>query len=631
MMWAGRHRIPILLAAATLIPFVVLGWLALRLLQQDRDIERQRQRERLDVAAGRLALDIDRALQEVEDALIRGSTSASPAIQFGPGGVESSSSAPLLYQPVAPADEAVDAAVLAVAEVEEFQRRDLPAAAVLYRRVVNSRRPADRAAALVGLGRILRHSADRDGALQVYGELATLGRVTVAGQPAGLVGLQGRAKVFEEAGDREGLRKTSDDLAQMLNAGAFPIDRATFDLYRDLLDRWGGPKSAPEAIARTDAAIELWRAWRGGELAPRGRRLLRPDAGAVLVVWAGAPDHPSVWLATAHELNDLLRPLWTPQHFEVSLTDVDGQPVAGDPSSARVAGGVSLTPSETRLPFLLNVALADGLDASGVATRRLVLIGSLGAALFLMLAAAYGLYRATTREMGLARQQSDFVAAISHEFRTPLTSMRHLTDLLVTRGSVTSDDRKTQYYGLLAHETERLHRMVETLLSFGRIEEGAYAWRLEPTDCAGLVRASVEEFRRESLAEGRSVHCEIDDALPAIPADREALSRALWNLLENAAKYSEPDAPIRVFARRHDDTVLMGVTDEGAGIPADERRRIFQKFVRGSDAKRAGIRGVGLGLALVSRIVEAHGGAVRLESEPGRGSTFTLVLPCHAS
>jgi signal transduction histidine kinase len=98
--------------------------------------------------------------------------------------------------------------------------------------------------------------------------------------------------------------------------------------------------------------------------------------------------------------------------------------------------------------------------------------------------------------------------------------------------------------------------------------------------------------------------------------------------LENAAKYSEGGTPIRVFARGQGESVLLSVQDVGAGIPRAEHQRVFQKFVRGAAAVHAGVGGVGLGLALVSRIAEAHGGSVRLESEPGRGSTFTLVLPC---
>jgi signal transduction histidine kinase len=170
--------------------------------------------------------------------------------------------------------------------------------------------------------------------------------------------------------------------------------------------------------------------------------------------------------------------------------------------------------------------------------------------------------------------------------------------------------------------------MVESLLSFGRIEEGAYAWHLEPADTAQMVEEIVGEFRRESDARDRLVSCRIEEGLPPIHADREALSRALWNLMENAAKYSPAGTPIRVSARRQGGSVLLAVEDEGVGIPVGERERIFQKFVRGVEAKQGGMRGVGIGLALVKRIVEAHGGSVQLESEPGRGSTFTLVLPC---
>jgi signal transduction histidine kinase len=205
--------------------------------------------------------------------------------------------------------------------------------------------------------------------------------------------------------------------------------------------------------------------------------------------------------------------------------------------------------------------------------------------------------------------------------------MRHLTDLLVSRG-ITSEERKTQYYELLAHETERLHRMVESLLSFGRIEAGAYAWQLEPADVGELTRGIVEEFRREPDAAGREIISDIAVPSPVARVDRESLSRALWNLVENAAKYSERGTSIRVFVRRHDASLLLGVEDQGAGIAFSEQTKIFQKFVRGAGAKREGIRGVGIGLALVQRIVEAHGGSVRVESEPGRGSKFTLVIPC---
>ena len=248
-------------------------------------------------------------------------------------------------------------------------------------------------------------------------------------------------------------------------------------------------------------------------------------------------------------------------------------------------------------------------------------------AFVLMIAAAYGLYRTTVRQLALARQQTDFVSAVSHEFRTPLTSMRHLTDLL-SRREVASEERRTHYYTLLAHETERLHRLVEGLLSFGRIDAGGYAWRLEPVDIGTMAAAVCADFQTEPRGRSREIVCDIEPELPAVRADSEALSRALWNLLDNASKYSAADAPISVSARRVGQVVHLAVGDRGIGIQPEEHGNVFQKFVRGAEAKRAGIAGVGIGLTLVSRIVEAHGGSVRVDSRPGLGSTFTLVLPC---
>jgi two-component system phosphate regulon sensor histidine kinase PhoR len=256
--------------------------------------------------------------------------------------------------------------------------------------------------------------------------------------------------------------------------------------------------------------------------------------------------------------------------------------------------------------------------------RRRVVIGSIALACLLMVAASYGLYLVTTRELLLARQQSDFVAAVSHEFRTPLTSMRHLLDLLMRR-AVTDEGRKDHYYGLLAGETDRLQRMVETLLSFGRIDAGAHVWTLEPLEVRSLFAEVADAFR--SAFGDRPLVTQLDAELPTIRGDRHALIRAIWNLLENAAKYSPGQSEVRLFARRSGTSVVIGVEDHGIGIPVSEQQRVFQKFVRGSEAKRAGIRGVGVGLTLVQRIAEAHGGSVRLTSEAGSGSTFMLILP----
>ena len=353
--------------------------------------------------------------------------------------------------------------------------------------------------------------------------------------------------------------------------------------------------------------------------------MLPADPVSALAVWAGHTERLTVWLATAAEIQTAWQPIWKAQNLSIAISDVEGRLFLGVPG-ARI---VTLSPSDTRLPFILSASNTRADEPDG--GRRRVLAIGLMLAFGVTIAAAYALYRTTTRELALAGQQADFVAAVSHEFRTPLTSMRHLTELLESR-AVVSEERKTHYYELLAHETERLHRMVESLLTFGRIDVDAYTWQLEPAEVERDRQSIVDEFRRESMQRAGRSYCEVEEHLPAIRADREALSRALWNLLENAAQ---------VLGGRHADSRVRhggratrcwsGSATKAQVFHAGSSERIFQKFVRGADATRAGIRGVGIGLALVKRIVEAHGGSVRLESEPGHGSTFTLVLPCHES
>ena len=287
--------------------------------------------------------------------------------------------------------------------------------------------------------------------------------------------------------------------------------------------------------------------------------------------------------------------------------------------------------ADTGLPWTVIVAGADGQPASlEFAERRRNLSAGLAVLLVLIAAGSYFIWRAVNREMAVARLQADFVSAVSHEFRTPLTTLRQFNELLAETDGPTPEKRHS-FYRAQARATERLHRQVESLLGFDRMEAGRHPYSFKPLDAATLAHDVTEEFVRAANGLGLAVECSSDSGPHPVSADSEALSRALWNLLDNAAKYSggggDKRDVVHVLVGRANGAVSIAVRDYGIGIPPAEQKTIFQKFVRGRASTLSGVKGTGLGLAMVRHIVEAHRGTVQLRSAEGEGSTFTIVLP----
>jgi signal transduction histidine kinase len=313
------------------------------------------------------------------------------------------------------------------------------------------------------------------------------------------------------------------------------------------------------------------------------------------------------------------RQLLDRQKVRISLRDPAGH-FGNNVNESRRASG------ETGLPWTLAVestSMQGELDR--IAVRRRLWLAGLALIAALVIGGTWTIARAAARELAVAQLQSDFVSAVSHEFRTPLTSLRQLTEIL-NDDRLISDDRRRTYYQALARQTERLHRLVESLLDFGRLEAGTSPYRPELMDASAFVRSVVDEFEA-AASHGFHVELELASAAAIIAGDREALANALWNLLDNAVKYSLECRTIWVDVEREDRRLAIRVRDRGLGIPASEQKEIFRRFVRGAAAKAASIKGTGIGLAMVQHIVKAHGGEIRLLSEPGRGSTFTMLLP----
>lgn len=235
-----------------------------------------------------------------------------------------------------------------------------------------------------------------------------------------------------------------------------------------------------------------------------------------------------------------------------------------------------------------------------------------------------------SKEMAVAKLKSDFVSNVSHELRTPLALIRLYAETLEL-GRITTKEKKHQYYRIIRKESERLTALINNILDFSRIEAGRKEYEFRETDIADLVRNTLDSYRYQIEQQGFALEESIDPDLPAVRVDREAIARALVNLVNNALKYSKDEKYLGVKLYRDNGSVKLEVADHGIGIARRDQTKIFEKFYRAGDPLVHNTKGSGLGLSLVRHITEAHGGEIEVESAPGTGSKFIVSLPLVAA
>jgi signal transduction histidine kinase len=236
---------------------------------------------------------------------------------------------------------------------------------------------------------------------------------------------------------------------------------------------------------------------------------------------------------------------------------------------------------------------------------------------------------AAAREVRVAELKSNFVASVSHDLKTPLALIQLFAETLEL-GRVRSADRAQEYYRVINGEARKLTRLIENILDFSKMEAGLRPYRVAPCDLADVTRQVLDKMSSQFQQGHFDVRARYDNGLPRVDIDCDAVEQALENVLTNAIKYSGERRDIDVHVGQGDGNVVVSVTDYGIGISRREQKRIFRKFYRVDSGLGGGPQGCGLGLAIVDHTMRGHGGYVSVDSEPDRGSTFTLHFPVPA-
>ena len=279
------------------------------------------------------------------------------------------------------------------------------------------------------------------------------------------------------------------------------------------------------------------------------------------------------------------------------------------------------------LPWTLQVFLLDEETlALGVREQFRSYLAIGGGAVLLILALAGGAAFTVSRQIELRELRTTAVATVAHELRTPLASMRMLVDTL-REGRVRNEAQRAEYLDLIAAECARLTRLAEDFLTFSRLERGRQRLQLGPVPAREIVEQAIASLRQRLNAPGCSFAVEIAPDLPAVRADRDALALVLANLIDNALKYTPDPKRISLEVHSAEGAIVFAVSDNGIGLDRAQARRIFKPFHQVDDRLARQGQGAGLGLAIVAKLVARHGGTVRVESEPGKGSTFVVRIP----
>jgi len=571
------------------------------------------------------------------------------------------------------ASDASLAARIRRAEAFEFVDRNFRAAAALYREL--STLAAGRnlqAEMLTCQARCLQKAAVYDEAVRVYvriaGEYSNC--LTPSRLPLGLLARLQTIECYERSRDSQGAAKHALDAYRELLKKPSALSEDQFKTYISLVGEsidtvLSGEKGAQVSeefrkeyadlkklqsdrmkewaaagLLRKEVIPELVRSLSQSEAySPNPYRLSRNVGGRdLLLLAAWIPDRTGegmVGIVGVQLNSDYLLKGVLPEALgnvqlndgmEVVLADLAGRALSGKRNTPAALPLVTEYFEDNFPPWKIELFQTPAKGLEILDLRRNFYFWTILTLIVVLAFGAFLIARTIAHEMEVLKIKSDFVSSVSHEFKTPLTSIRALMERLVD-GKVRDPGKMDQYFSIIVQDTDKLTRLVNNLLDFSKIEEGKKEYVFSDTNIVRIATEQVERFKKEQASSSPDMRLEITGEIPTLLADADALSRALANLLSNAVKFTPPGKAIRVGLSSDGENVVLEVEDEGIGIHADEVGKVFEKFFQGKNVLDQSVKGTGLGLTLVKHIVEAHGGRILVESRLGLGSKFSMVFP----
>jgi len=664
-----RQKIILYYTLAVVLPGIILGYMAYRGIRNDQALREKESRRKLEMNSQAFFTAIDSSFvqfmnEQTADSILsllkKGDPSLLALFVKDTSGSKKLLTHQLLYLPVElftlQPEQLNPTTNLKEGLWLEFIGRRFSEALRFYQdKTLKTINPAEKILALVASARLYNKMDQPDRAKALYNEIRKdyPGSLLNGQIPLGLIAGLEILKINQVNGEKDEMRNNSRQCLELLLHPPCEYDKNQFDLFyqsfKDII-----PKTDPviDSLfaeldiqrARTDYLIRIITGpdmdltngnnhFKGDKNGMAGIPVNSAELAAMYLSWDKnngvqtdiVIDFP-VYLKSISE--KLIQKLDPNSSINVKIEDNNGRLIFS--KVIKEETGYLSFPFPEYLPKwkLLLTENKPGFMAtllktgSGIYLFIFILI-----ALLMVLGFVFIMYTLNV-ELRLNKLKSEFISNVSHELKSPLTSIRMMTEML-HHNRVETEERKSAYYSAMLEESEHLSHLIDNILDFSRMDDDRKKYDFIDLYLDELLMKFLESTRERLPEPGFDIRYSLSDGLPVIKADKNAILQVFYNLVDNAIKFSGTSRQIDISLFSRDDELLFCVKDYGIGISGKDQEKIFDRFYRCDESQKLGIKGSGIGLTIVKKIIEAHKGHLTLESKPGEGSTFCVHLPIY--